>query len=513
MHVDLRDVQGRGSYLGEVTTMTPSAPPSSPAPAPPTAPSGPRFGSPRQRLRSFGRPPRIIGLDVARALAVIGMVGAHVGRADEPWAWSDPGTWSDIVNGRSAILFAVLAGISVAMVTGRTRRPEPAELPALRLRLVGRGAAIFAIGVLLELLGTGVAVILTVYGILYVAALPFLRWRLRNLWIATAALALAGPPLLALVMTLSPDLYGPGVSLVIGIYPLSVWITFLLAGLAIGRTDLAAVRTAVVLLVAGAVVSAIGYGVAAGFSEQAESWEGDLWGEDLSSWSESGSAIEGSDSAGGSDLGSSVEGPGSAEGSAGEDSGGSAGADEYGYETLPPEDVDFEGLLCDADTDGWVVCYPADDASGIPGESGFVDDSADSEDSYLETVEAQKPWTQMRLTLITDAPHSGGVAEILGSGGLAVAIIGLCLLITRGLRWLWLPLASLGSMPLTAYAAHVVAILVVSGPLGEGIADNLQWLWFTLGLLAGCTVWAVLLGRGPLERLVGRSADFAAKGT
>ncbi|WEK60388.1 MAG: hypothetical protein P0Y60_13860 [Candidatus Microbacterium colombiense] len=63
-------------------------------------------------------------------------------------------------------------------------------------------------------------------------------------------------------------------------------------------------------------------------------------------------------------------------------------------------------------------------------------------------------------------PHSGGTAEILGSGGFALAVIALCVLLSRPLRWVLLPLGALGSMPLTAYSAHVLVIMLVSGPAG-----------------------------------------------
>lgn len=159
-----------------------------------------------------------------------------------------------------------------------------------------------------------------------------------------------------------------------------------------------------------------------------------------------------------------------------------------------------------------MTCYPDEYAT----EADSIEDVGLEEaagESYWDLVEAERPWTAARLAVIDDAAHSGGAAEILGSGGLAVAIIGLCLLATRVLRWLWLPLAALGSMPLSAYAGHVIVIRAMSGPYGEFIDSNERWAWFSLCLLVGCTAWMVLLGRGPLERLVARAADAAAKGT
>ena len=195
-----------------------------------------------------------MGLDVARALAVLGMVGAHVATTADEVRIFEPDTWSALVHGRSSILFAVLAGISISLMTGRTSIPRRDDLPRLRLNLIGRGAAVFVIGLALELLGTPVAVILTVYGLLYVAAIPMLRWRVRQLLLAAGVLAVAGPPLLALARALSLGATGPGLDMVLfGTYPITVWMAFVLVGMAIGRARVEAARTAAVLLVAGLV--------------------------------------------------------------------------------------------------------------------------------------------------------------------------------------------------------------------------------------------------------------------
>lgn len=103
--------------------------------------------------------------------------------------------------------------------------------------------------------------------------------------------------------------------------------------------------------------------------------------------------------------------------------------------------------------------------------------------------------------------HSGGTMEIIGSGGFALAVTGLCLLTFRArlLRRLVVPIAALGSMPLTAYAAHIVAIRLLTDPW-DYLEDNQTWLIFVISLVLGCTLWALLWGRGPLERLTGWAA-------
>lgn len=449
----------------------------------------------RTFARSYGRPPRHLGLDVARGLAVLGMAGAHLGLVPE-LEWGDPSTWGGLVNGRSSILFAVLAGISIALVTGRTQRPPVVALPGMRLRLVGRGATIFAIGIVLELLNTPVAVILTVYGVLYVAALPFLRWRPSRLLAASAVLALAGPALLEGLRVLSLGAYGAGLDFVVfGIYPLTVWMAFLLAGMAIGRLRLDRARVAAILLGVGVALSAVGYGVGALVGPSVDRLLEESWQED---------------------LGDSVD--SSFDSSTGFTDDGYVDPGEYSIEKVPTDEIDLDGLVCEVDSDGWVFCLPPEDYtptssydSSVDYSGSYVEEGDDEDVPYLEQVADQHPWTQLLGALTADDPHSGGTLEILGSGGFAVALIGLCLLLARPLRWALLPLGALGSMPLTAYAAHVVVLLAVAGP-GGYVSSNELWGWTSLGLVLGTLVWAVLVGRGPLERLVGRVAEATARG-
>jgi hypothetical protein len=130
---------------------------------------------------------RIGGLDVARGLAVLGMFGAHLGdTGDLGW---DPATWRALADGRSSILFATMAGISIALLSGGRIRLGERELARARTRVLVRAAWVFAIGGVLELLGTFVAIILGVYAVLFVLALPFLRWPPVRLLLAAGVVA------------------------------------------------------------------------------------------------------------------------------------------------------------------------------------------------------------------------------------------------------------------------------------------------------------------------------------
>ncbi|MEE6388289.1 heparan-alpha-glucosaminide N-acetyltransferase domain-containing protein [Microbacterium paraoxydans] len=390
---------------------------------------------PARWFRDFGRPPRILGLDVARGLAILGMAGAHVG-VTEAFEWGDPTTWTDLVHGRSSILFALLAGVSIALMTGRDVLPERERLPGIRLNLVGRGAVIFVIGLALELLNTPIAVILTLYGLLYVAVIPVLRWRPRQLLLGAAVLALAGPALLALLSAVALQPFGAGIGFVLyGTYPITVWLALVLGGMALGRLRVQEVRTAVVALVVGVVLAAIGYGLGA-------------LGAGTGLGGETGSIVSSSSVSSGSE---------------------SLSSSFFPDDVMPPS--------------GW--------------------------ESYPEALAATDPLGSMVRAVFAVDPHSGGTAEILGSGGFALSVVALCLLLSRPLRWPLLPLGALGSMPLTAYSLHVVSVVLVAGP-GGFIADNSFWGLTVVALLLVWTLWAMFVGRGPLERLVGKGAAAMA---
>lgn len=371
----------------------------------------------RRRWADYGAPPRIVGLDVARALAVVGMIGAHVGIVGDPETrdivWSEPGTWGGLVNGRSSILFAVLAGISVALLSGGSTPPTGQELSRTRLRLVGRGLAVLGIGLLLELLGTPVVVILTFYGVLFMAAPIFVTWRPRTLFLTAGILAVVGPPVYQLIRALTLDAAGPGTQLLLTYYPLPVWLVFLLVGLGLGRLDIRRRDVAAAMALIGAGLALAAYTVGA----LAETFV----------------------------LSEPVVGSGSA-------------PETYG------------GRLAEVD-----------------------------------------PWQRVLTGALSDNPHSGGTPEILGSGGFVLAVIGVCLLVAPRLRLVLVPVAALGAMPLSAYSAQIVAISVAQGgPGGTAETGNALWAWMVVGLLIACTVWALTLGRGPLERLVARAGTALA---
>lgn len=78
------------------------------------------------RLERLNGGARLAGVDLARGLAVLGMFAAHLLWITDPFDWGTPGTWIALVDGRSSILFATLAGVSIGLVTGgRVPLPPP----------------------------------------------------------------------------------------------------------------------------------------------------------------------------------------------------------------------------------------------------------------------------------------------------------------------------------------------------------------------------------------------------
>jgi uncharacterized membrane protein YeiB len=205
---------------------------------------------------------RIGGLDLARGLAVLGMFGAHLDIGEDLTA--DPSSWAAVVDGRSSILFATLAGVSIALLSGRTRPAAGVDLVRARLRIAVRAAWVLLIGAVLEWLDTFVAIILGVYAVLFVLALPFLRWRARRLLLAAGVIAVVGPPLIVvlgqILSAADAESHYVAELLVTGAYPALLWLAVVLVGVAVGRLDLAAAGVRARLAGAGAAAAVLGYG-------------------------------------------------------------------------------------------------------------------------------------------------------------------------------------------------------------------------------------------------------------
>ncbi|MDO9590966.1 MAG: heparan-alpha-glucosaminide N-acetyltransferase domain-containing protein, partial [Microcella sp.] len=202
---------------------------------------------------------RFSGVDAARGLAVIGMIAAHV------WPRTDQ-QGELLVDGRPSMLFAVVAGIALGIVSGHA---ETAGVPRAdaRWRLLIRAGLLIALGLLLWMLPSGIAIILDYYGLMFVLLLPLL-FVPRIALAAVAALLLVVAPLARdqLVATGSP-VEQPWVAasdyLLTGYYPALIWLPLLIAGLLCARSDLSSTRTRLLMVTLGTLASVAGYGAAA----------------------------------------------------------------------------------------------------------------------------------------------------------------------------------------------------------------------------------------------------------
>lgn len=216
---------------------------------------------------------RIVGVDVARCLALIGMMATHilagVQRGEVTWL-------QQLAGGRSAALFATLAGVSLALVTGRTNPLRGRLLASARAGILTRAAVIGIIGLILGSFDSGVAVILAYYAVLFVLAIPFLGLGWKPLAVLAGAWAVIGPLLSHLVrQQLAPptnqvasveQLFLDPIGmlrdlLITGYYPAAPWLAYIFAGLAVGRLPLDRARVAGWLVAVGAALATTSWAV------------------------------------------------------------------------------------------------------------------------------------------------------------------------------------------------------------------------------------------------------------
>ncbi|MDG3009789.1 DUF1624 domain-containing protein [Rhodococcus sp. D2-41] len=368
---------------------------------------------------------RLAGVDLARAVAVLGMVLVHTG------AYRQVGDDVFIAfRGRASILFAVLAGLSLALSTGGQVCHRGERLAADRRSIAARGGALLLLGMALTALGTPVVIILSSYAVLFWVALPMLRWSWQRLATVALAWAVVGPMVaLGLRKALPrPDMFGQTASFsgftgwsragemlhsvfLDGMFPVIIWVPFLLMGMALGRWGLARRGADWRLMLTGLVMSVVGYG---------------------GSW---------------------------------------LALDVFGGRSALVHHV---------------AAVAPDDAETIV-------------DRALHVVAwgafSVDPWQW----ILAASPHTGTPFEIIGSGGVALAVIGLCLALVRWVPRVVGPLVTLGRYPLTVYVGHVLVIWLLI------TLDAFSPSWpmliaFLVVPVVFAVLWARFVGRGPLER-------------
>ncbi|WP_037675878.1 DUF418 domain-containing protein [Streptomyces griseus] len=367
---------------------------------------------------------RLIGLDLARGLAVFGMYAVHVGPA--PSQGGVVGFLMELAQGRSSALFAVLAGFAVALITGR-RAPKTGLAGRQAVaKVIIRAVILLALGTALTLTGTPVVPILAFYGLFFLLVLPLYRLGAKPLALIAAGWALVGPQLLyALKPVVGGRVFlsygqadGPVSLFFTGGYPALTWVPFVIAGMAVARCDLTATTARVRLALTGVGLAVTGYG---------------------GSW-----------------LAVRLV-PGAAE--------------------------------------------AVRKAEQGPGMSSVSSVSPDSIGIFGDTPAG----------MLASAPHSEATLSIMAATGVAILVITACLAAMDAfprLRRLAKPVIAVGSMSLTAYVYHIVAIWLL-----DTETSAVRPLHILLGFIASVTVlatlWSRFFQRGPLEWLMGRATELA----
>lgn len=212
---------------------------------------------------------RLLGVDAARAVALVGMIATHT----LPLSAAGGATSTGLVAyGRASALFAVVAGVGVALSSGGRDRPSGRRARlAVGAGLAVRGVLVGLLGLLLVALDPPMLVILAYYGLLFVVAMPLVALPAGVLAVG-AVLACVVAPVLSHALRIGlPDrpapqsgldaLADPGQLLltlsVTGFYPVLIWTTYLLAGMAVGRLDLTRTRVAAGLLAGGVTLAVL----------------------------------------------------------------------------------------------------------------------------------------------------------------------------------------------------------------------------------------------------------------
>lgn len=196
------------------------------------------------------------------------MVGTHTLSDDVP---GGSALVHEVAGGRSSALFALLAGVSMALMSGRTTPERGGAATRTAGRMLVRALLVAFVGLLLGELDTNVAVILTYYGLLFCLGIPFLRLTWKPLAALAAVWGVLGPVVSHLVRPAlpAPSYASPSFAaledpwqlltelLFTGYYPAVPWLAYLLAGMALGRLPLSSIRLAAVLAVGGQLLALV----------------------------------------------------------------------------------------------------------------------------------------------------------------------------------------------------------------------------------------------------------------
>ncbi|MGD6978685.1 heparan-alpha-glucosaminide N-acetyltransferase domain-containing protein [Citricoccus sp. CH26A] len=370
---------------------------------------------------------RLIGIDAARGLALIGLMAIHI-LPEEAESGGPSLTWT-LFAGDSAALFALLAGVGLALSTGGRAPHQGRTLMSDQVGLAVRAVIIGIIALVIAALqpeDPPVVSILLYYAVFFLLAIPFLALRPMALFISAGVFAVVSPLLMQSMYEGLPDSSGYNHTLVMffteptatlsellltGAYPALTFMAFILAGLGLGRLDLRSTRVQAMMAGIGAAMAIVANLVSS-----------------LLLYAFGG----------------------------------------YGA-LLDTEDMTMDSLD-DALAFGPDILY----------NTSF--------------------WWQAIAT-----PHSGTTLAIASSLGIAMAALGVLLLLGARYGRFLTPLAAMGSMTLTLYSTHLLALI-------PEVHYEAPVLWFVVQVGAAAAFawfWHQSFRRGPLETVVHRAVDGA----
>lgn len=370
---------------------------------------------------------RLVGVDAARGLALVGMFSIHILPAWDPETYEVTLQWQ-LFAGRAAALFALLAGVGLAFSTGGRTAHRGRTMTADRVGLLIRAVLITVLGLLVNQVmpeDPPAYNILTYYGMFFLLAIPFLHLPARTLFILAGVTAVTAPVLMQTLRGVLPamEVYNPTITGVLtdpgtvlsqllftGTYPAAPYLTYLLAGVAIGRLNLRSLHVHVRLLGAGLVLA-------------------------LAAW--------------------------------------------LVYWVLIMQAGGFDQLM-----------------SSTPGLS-----QEQIDEIIIWGPDPVLPDTSWWWLLIP-GPHTNTPIAILYGLGSGAAVLGAFLLIGRKAGAWLLPLSAAGSMTLTLYTAHLLALAAM-------VHYEVPLLWFLIhagGAAVFAVAWQRAYGQGPLELALARTA-------
>lgn len=426
--------------------------------------------------RYLGSGGRIGGLDLARGLAVLGMIGAHTlsREISSPWV-----VGLHLVHGRSAALFALLAGVSLGILSGADRPHTGQRLLESRMRIVARALCLAAISGLLVLLPQRAMVILGAYAGWFLLSIPVLRLSARYFFALAGGFALLGPSLrfgLQLLPELGLSIRGDAGILweyfVFSNYPAALWLAYVFLGLGLARVGLQHRRTLIAMAVGGAVLMGVGYGGGQALSAVATpaTYQPYTWvSESVATWA----------------VG---EPPGMP---------GGRGDNPSAQQTFPNPARNADAPSAAPPSKDPVTLDPRNPTppgDTLPSDAPLTDAPVEPAESFPLT------WTDYISGALADpTPHADTSAAVLGTGGFALLVLSGCLALRGRLARLFSPINALGSLALTGYVYHLFLLPLAGLVLAMGV---LQY-----ALVAGLTLILAMMiravfPRGPLEWLL-----------